>query len=294
MAGNGDPGLVYACLTHVPLWLEFPAFVTLVHLGQAQIDGRLNLRDLAPEWESHHPVLGGTAGAFALKNYLLRYRPDATRVGICQYRKFVSRERLSSVADVRYRSMDLVAKEGLPPQVFARALHPQDREFLISSPFSWGQHWKRARRMTYIEQYASAHHVEDLLRLTAAAVELGVLDKSEVRPFFDEDNFIPGGIELGVYPAQFWLRSISSIEAVIRECVRTHRAVRSGSQARSWAFCSERLGSFLLLKHFGALGDQRLRFRRFAHAFPPQWVKRHAGQLNLITQGDQPEYIPGS
>jgi hypothetical protein len=289
-----DPGLVYACLTHVPLWLEFPSYVTTIHLGDAQRAGQLNLRDLAPEWEPHHPVLGGTAGAFALRNYLLSVRTDATRVGICQYRKFVSRERISAAPDTRYRSMDLVAREHLSPERFSEVLHPLDREFLISAPFSWGQHWKRARRMSYLDQYAREHHVEDLLRFTAAAVELGVIDKSEARPFLEEDNFIPGGIELGVFPAPFWLRGIASLEAVVRECVRTHPAVRSGYQARSWAFCTERLGSYLLLRHFGAVGSRRLRLRRIARLFPPHWVRRAAGQLNLITQQDTNRYVPGT
>jgi hypothetical protein len=283
MAGNGDEGLVYACLTHVPLWLEFPSYVTMIHLGQSQQEGRLNLRDLAPEWEPHHPALGSTAGAFALKNFVLKNRPDATRVGICQYRKFVSRERIGA-PDNRYRPMDGVAKEKLPLEVFSRVLHPGDRKFLISRPFSWGQHWKSARRTNYLRQYALTHHIEDLLRFIAIAVELGVIENTDVEAFFEEDNFITGGIELGVYPAEFWIRSTTAVEAVLRECVRLHPGFRSGVQARSWSFCMERLGSFLLLKEFGALGDRRLRFRRLTRVFQPGWVKRVSGQLNMITQ----------
>ena len=277
-----DAGVVYACFTHVPLRMQFPDWVLPIHLGQVQGQGHLNLRDLAPEWEPHHPALGSTAGSFALKNYVLKHRPDATRVGMCQYRKFVSRERIGAL-DNRYRPMDGVTKEKLPLEVFSRLLHPGDREFLISRPFSLAQHWKQARRMTYLRQYVRTHHVEDLLRLTAIAVELGVIEKAEVESFLEEDNLITGGIELGVYPAQFWLRATNSVETVIRECVRSHPGVRSGVQARSWSFCSERLGSFLLLKEFGALGDHRLRFRRLTRAFPPGWVKRVAGQLTLIT-----------
>ena len=282
MIGNSDAGLFYACLTHIPLWLEFPSYVTTIHLGESQQDGRINLRDWAPEWEEHHPALGSTAGAFALKNYLLKCRPDATRVGICQYRKFVSRERIGA-PDNRYRPMDGVAKEKLPIEVFSRVLHPGDREFLISRPFSWGQHWKRARRTNYLRQYAITHHVEDFLRLTAIAVELGVIEGTDVEAFFDEDNFITGGIELGVYPAAFWIRSTTAVETVIRECVRRHPVLRAGVQARTWSFCLERLGSFLLLKEFGALGDRRLRFRRLTRVFPPNWVKQVSGQLNMIT-----------
>jgi hypothetical protein len=290
-----EPGtLVYACLTHVPLWLEFPSYVTTIYLGQSQQAGRLNLRDLAPEWVVHHPVLGGTAGAFALKNYLLQQRPDATRVGICQYRKFVSRRRINRAPAPKYRTMDLVPKEMLAPDVFARELDPGPNRFLISTPSSFGQHWKRSRRMTCVEQYAKSHHVEDLLRFTAVAVELGVIAKTEVWAFFEEDNIIPGGIELGVFPVPFWLDGINALEAIVRECVRTFPAARDGYQARSWAFCTERLGSYLLLRHFGALGDHRLRLRRLARVLPPRWVKRHAGQLNLIVEGGTADYLLGT
>jgi hypothetical protein len=289
-----DLGLVYACLTHVPLWLEFPPHVTTIHLGQSQRDGRLNLRDLAPEWEPHHPVLGGTAGAFALRQYVLRHCPDATRVGICQYRKFVSRERISARPDLRYRSMDLVDRQQLPPDVFARALDPGDRQWLIGRPLSWGQHWKRSRRMTYLDQYARDHHVEDLLRFAAAAVEVGALDKAEVGPFLEEDSFVPGGIELGVFPAPFWLSGIEALEAAVGVCVRNHPAPRSGPQARSWAFCAERLGSYFILRQHGVVGSRRLRFRRLAQVFPPEWVRRCTGQLNLITEPGTNAYIPGT
>jgi hypothetical protein len=44
----GDEGLVYGCLTHVPLTTDFPTFVEPILLGDAQKEGALNLRDLAP------------------------------------------------------------------------------------------------------------------------------------------------------------------------------------------------------------------------------------------------------
>jgi hypothetical protein len=74
-----DDGLVYACLTHVPLSLELPPWVVPIYLGAAQHPGALNLRELAPEWEPHHPSLGSTAGAFALKNLVRERHPQATR-----------------------------------------------------------------------------------------------------------------------------------------------------------------------------------------------------------------------
>jgi hypothetical protein len=273
-----DAGLVYACITHVPLWLEFPGYVDVIRLGAAQADGRLNLRDLAPEWEPFHPVLGGSAGSFALKNYLRRHRPDATRVGICQYRKFVSRERISGVRDPKYHSMDVVHKSALQGPAFARLLDPGDARFLVGAPrcFTRLPWYPRG----YLKEYARDHHVEDLLRFTAEAVRQGVLDRKEVLPFFREDVIVPGGIELGVYPAPFWLRGIEQLENVVRACVERYPERRDGYQLRAWSFCAERLGSWLLLKEFR--GGSR-RFERWQRR---RWTKRYAGQLNLIVESE--------
>jgi hypothetical protein len=281
-----DPGLVYACLTHVPPWIAFPDYVSVIRLGEAQRDGALNLRDLAPDWEPHHPILGGLAGTFALRRYVQQHRPDATRVGICQYRKFVSRQRISGVPDPKYRVMDVVHKDVLLPPRFAALLDPADSEFLVTAPRVFTRlPWYRRG---YLKEYARDHHVQDLLRYAAEAVEQGVLDRRELLPFCNEDVFIAGGIELGVYPAAFWLEHVAQMEAVTRACVERYPAQRDGYQVRAWAFCAERLGSWMLLR----------RFRGGAKQWPEWWQRRgwiqqHVGQLNLIVQSEQHQGYKG-
>jgi hypothetical protein len=278
--GARDAGLVYACITHVPLWLEPPPWVTTIHLGEAQGEGRLNLRDLAPEWLPHHPVLGGTAGTFALRRHVLAHRPDATRVGVCQYRKFVSRDRISGVRDPRYRVMDVVAKSMLEGQRYGDALWPGDARFLVSKPRRFTRvFW---HRRGYLREYARDHCVEDLLRFAAEAVEQGVLGAREVERFFREDVIVPGGVELGVYPAEFWLDAAGQIERVVRACVTKHATVRDGYQARVWSFCAERLGSWLLLKRFRTEVSGRPE-GRIEWLDRRRWSARFSGQLNLVT-----------
>jgi len=281
----GDDGLVYACLTHVPLTLSFPSWVAPIYLGPAQHDGALNLRDLAPEWEPHHPVLGSTAGAFAVKNYLRSEFPEATRVGICQYRKFVSRDRITSVRDPKYRVMDVVPKSMLDKGRFAEWLAPGDAPFLVSSPLKFTRvPW---HRRGYLKEYARDHHVQDLLRFAAEAVDQGVLGDRELLAFFHEDVLVPGGLEFGVYPAPFWLAGIEAIEKVVRACIAKHPEVREGYQKRNWSFCAERLGSYLLLRRLRAKGSS-------GGAPGPavewwsrrRWSRRFAGQMNLIVEGD--------
>ncbi len=284
MADRPDPGLVYACITHVPLTLPFPDWVAPIHLGSAQGTGGLDLRDLAPEWEPHHAVLGGTAGTFALKNHLLAHRRDASRVGLCQYRKFVSRDHIRGARpDPRYRVMDAVPKRLLAdPAEFAAGLDPGDTPFLVSRPRRFTRlPW---HRRGYLKEYARDHCVEDLLRFTANAVELGVLGPRETLAFFNEDVIVPGGIELGVYPAAFWIEAVTDLERVVRACVQSHPARRERYQARAWSFCAERLGSYLLLKKLrsevgGFAGGIEWFSRR-------RWSARFAGQLNLVTDTD--------
>lgn len=270
--------LVYACMTHVPLWFDFPSYVTPIRLGDAQGPGGLNLRDLVPDWAVHHPILGGSAGSFALKAWLDREHPDATHVGLCQYRKFMTRARIGTPAQ-NYQVMDLMPKSRLQPERLADLMHPQGRPFIVSHP---GQFKVGDVNYDYLYQYKDVHHVEDLLRFTAAAVEVGALDKQEVHPFFAEKVFFAGGIELGVFPAPFWRREIGLMEATVRECIRSFPAARSGAQARAWSFCMERLGSWMLLREL----------RRRA-ATNPDWLSPHLGYLNLVTEAEGAQYVPG-
>jgi hypothetical protein len=282
MALPADAGLVYACFTHVPLTLALPPYVVPIYLGAAQHAGALNLRDLAPEWEPHHPVLGSTAGAFALSNLVRERFPQATRSASANT-AFVSRVRISGVRDPRYRVMDVVPRATLAGDRFAELLWPGEAEFLVSGPRRFTRvPW---HRRGYLKEYARDHCVEDFLRFTAEAVAQGVLERKEVQSFFREDVIVPGGVELGVYPASFWLASTDSIERVVRACVARHATVRGGYQARLWSFCSERLGSYLLLKRLRAevasvpgSGIEWLGRRR--------WRRRFVGQLNLVTESD--------
>ena len=277
----GDDGLVYACLTHVPLTLSFPSWVVPIYLGRSQHDGALNLRDLAPEWDPHHPLLGSTAGAFALSKLVQQRFPNATRIGICQYRKFISRRRISGVRDPRYRVMDVVARSALEGHGYAEALWPGDARFLVSKPRRFTRvFW---HRRGYLREYARDHCVEDLLRFAAEAVGQGVLGAREVERFFREDVIVPGGVELGVYPADFWLEATGQIERVVRACITKHATVRDAYQARLWSFCAERLGSWLLLKRFRTEVSGRPE-GRIEWLDRARWRARFSGQLNLVTE----------
>ena len=289
MKSPGDDGLVYGCLTHVPLTTDFPTFVEPILLGDAQKEGALNLRDLAPEWEPYHPILGGLAGTFAMKNHVLRHHPDAKQVGLCQYRKLVSNRRISRTVAKSYRAMDLVSRRGLSRSLLAEVMVPEG-EWLLARPFmisNWRKH------SDYLEQYGRVHYPQDLLRFTAEAVEQQLLDRKEAVRFLGEEVMLPGGIELGVFPADFWLRSVTAIENVVRACVQRSNVVRDGYDARAWAFCVERLGSYVVLRELRTLPGIELRLFRLRWAGPNHWSRRFGGRLNLLTD-DADDYVIGA
>ena len=288
MADGGDGGLFYACITHVELPMPFPAYVTPIYVGQAQAPGRLNLRELAPEWEPHHPVLGGTAGTFAVKNLLLRSHPEVTQVGMCQYRKFVSHQRVSRVVAKSYPAMDVVAMQDLPLQRLAQVMRPGPEPFMVSRLLSL------RKERGYLGQYGRVHHAQDLLRFAGEAVDQGVIAGAEAQAFMTETDFIPGGLELGVFPAEFWLRNITGVESVLRACIARYPVTRTEYQVRAWAFCAERLGSYLLLRHLrDGVANASRPLERLRRWRPSHWSNRFVGHLNIVTAAEQPNYVVG-
>ena len=239
-----DSGLAYVCFTHVPLTVDYPAYVQPLFLGSAQHDGVLNLRDVAPEWEKWHPILGSLAGVFAWRKHVLQHRPHASQVGICQYRKFVSNRRLSRTTAPSYRVMDVAASSDLTTSLLDSAMRPRSG-WLLPRPLRLDS---QRRGDDFIQQYGRVHHLPDFLRFTAEAVEHKLLDAAEVRPFFVEKALLPGGLELGVYPAPFWLETVGKLEEIVRSCVQRFPIDHVGYNARAWGFCAERLGSYVVMR----------------------------------------------
>lgn len=273
--GAWPQDIFYATTSHVPLIIEFPEQIRPFYLGQQQSDGRLNMRDYAPDWEAHYRSVAGMTALFAIRHYIRQYHPTIERVGICMYRKFVSAERITGIEAKENWMMDVVSDKDMKKRSFISMLHPGDNPFLIGKPCGFNVGNQAAG---YLRHYAYAHHAEDLLRMTAIALELGVFDKDDVNQFLEEKEFFIGGLEIGVFAAAFWLNAIDQIERVIYACVTQHPNHREGYQRRSWAFCAERLGSYLLI--------------RYLRRHYPDY-QRFYGQLNLLVKGDQTEYTYG-
>lgn len=274
-SNNGvSEDIFYACLSHVPISVDYPDFVTPIYLGEACSLGDLNLATIAPEWVKYHPILGGTAGSFALNNHLKTNRKNQKYVGICQYRKFMSHTKLGKTAD-NYQVMDITSRESLNKDYLAGVMLPQNIGPLISQP---GQFLQNGINYNYLYQYKDVHFIEDILRFTAQLIENNIIDKEEAYSFLHEEVFIPGGIELGIYPIDFWMDNMTKLEKVVLECISLFPKIREGYQSRAWAFCMERIGSFLILKELKK---------------DPDWISKYCGHLNLINDDGSNSYTPG-
>lgn len=253
------------CATHVPLQLEYPSNVKVLRLGSYQAEGGLNLRDLAPEWDVFHPLLGATAGSFAIRNFL-KLHPEYDHVAMCSYRKFITREKIG----IPVPSFPLnhgVSLEKVRQHDLSQLLDYQDCDFLVSPPLHFNE-WGIAN---VLKQYQQDHHVEDLLRFLAEAVAEKMLEPIEVYELLNQTELIPGGAEFGVYPVYFYLNAIDRLERIVAAYLKRFRTIRDGYQLRSISFCCERVGSYLLMKHFKYL-------------YPEGVPESHFGHIHLINR----------
>lgn len=274
-SGWQQPDLLYVCTSHVPLPVAMPPQVATFYLATAQAEGPLNTETYAPEWLAHNRSVAGMIGLFAIRNYILAHHPDISRIGICSYRKFVSRHRITGVTAEDNWMMDVVTQTDRQVTSLETMMDPGDVPFLVGKPCGFVVEGKPAG---YLQHYAYAHHAEDLLRVTATALELGVFSREDASAFLEEREFYIAGIELGVFPADFWLRAVGQIESVLRECVKQHPNHREGYQRRSWAFCAERLSSYMIAKYL-----------RTHYVDPASCY----GQLNLLSKENETLYTYG-
>lgn len=274
--GWDDPGLFYACISHIPLPVPMPDKVTTFYMGGLSHEGAYNTATYAPEWVAYNQLVAGMEGLFAVRNYILQHRPDVTRIGICSYRKFVSRYRITGVLAEDGWTMDVIRDADRERQSLEDMMDPGDAYFLVGNPIGF---MRNARPVGYLEHYIGEHHAQDLLRMVAVAQDLGVFNKEDVYAFLHEKPFYIGGVELGVFPAEFWLQAVGQAEDVLRECIRQYPQQREGYQRRAWAFCAERLTSYMIARYLRGAGTLD--------------VSACYGKLNIMVQGDDVKYIVG-
>lgn len=97
--------------------------------------------------------------------------------------------------------------------------------------------------------YAHYHHLPDLLRFCAVAIDEGVLTSLQVVELSRQEIVIPGGGFLGESPLDYFLVIAESLKKVALAFLAKHRpGLTSPYQRLAAGYCIERVTSYLLVK----------------------------------------------
>lgn len=240
------------CIAHKEITYKLPEDTTIIWTGNSpvQCDQQLKsyrLIDISYELEFYYPYLSGSVGSFAILelflNKKLNISIDDDCITVMQYRKFLHPQALGEPSST-YTGMRIIRNtNGVKPDPF------KDLEFpglLISRPKPIGNIYR---------QYYHSHKAPDILKYTAAAIDLGVLTPEDSFNFLNFDIIIPGGAEFGTYPAYLFLKIMSKLEDICIHFIKHYQLTDlSPYHRRALAFCNERMGSYLLMKYLSEAG----------------------------------------
>jgi hypothetical protein len=232
------------CISHKKPLLPEGWYDDCISLGDFQSDSVFNVRQLDPFWHEARPIAYGAAGTHTLPIAIERFSSGAKLIEISSYKKRIlpSPEGTESRLFPTLRELNL---ENFGKEAELSAFIPRaDLEFLVAQPL----HLKKS----VVGHYASVHHRRDILDYVSIAVEMGVLDSNSAAELLAAKHFIPGGVELGIYPKSWLIQVLSGIELVSRQFLDrySNRLEKYNRyQIRAVNFLSERLGSFFLIRH---------------------------------------------
>jgi hypothetical protein len=231
------------CISHKKPLLPESWYDDCISLGDFQSDSVFHVKQLDRFWHDARPLAYGAAGAYVLPIAIERFASSAELIEISSYRKRIlpSSEGIESqFPPLRELSFDNFEKEAELSVFMPRA----GLEFLVAQP--------AYLENSVIGSYAESHPRRDILDYTSLAIEMGVLDSNSASEFLAAKHLNFGGVELGIYPRSWLIHALSGIERVGRQflCRYGNRLKRYDTyQIRTLGFLSERLGSFLLIRH---------------------------------------------
>lgn len=188
--------------------------------------------------EALHDKLAGSMGSLAIHRYLSGLAQRDRLLTIWQYRKFITKEvlgkRSPNFPGMNLTSVDDMASVNLTdPETLAH-------EYITAIP------WKIS---SIAYQYLLSHNFIDFLRHTALAIESGVIDQKKTLDYMNEGQIVPGGMELGTYPVEWWLEAFDKVSRPSLIFAERYLPFNTNDpyQRRAIAFCQERLGSHVLV-----------------------------------------------
>jgi hypothetical protein len=239
------------CITHTQPLIPECAYDDCIALGGYQPDSASHISRLDQFWHDARPIAYGAAGTHVLPIAIEKFAHDADLIEISLQRKRILLTPHGVASDAYQTSTirELTVKEcGANTELSSVIIPPNNSGFLVARPLYFDD--------LVIGQHARCFHCIDLLDYTSLAIEMGVLDNQSSVEFLIAKQFIPGGIEFGIFPKSWLVPALSQIEHVSREFLsRYGDRVRSYNQyqVRAVAFLSERLGSFMLLRHLSEM-----------------------------------------
>lgn len=243
-----DNNIISFCLSHRPIEFNLPSKTRILWLSdetncQAENENTIHLSDVSDKLQSQHKFLGASAGVFAILDLINRNIIkvfDDDFINILQYRKFLldfgigttaphcSAMRLPKTYELTNLNLDNFLKLHIDTIKVCEALNINQ---------------------TIIHNYASNHHLQDLLRYLAVAVEIQAIDKNEVSTFLNDTIFIPCGIELGIFKVSYFKILAQQLRNICDEFLKFNIPHGTDSyQRRALAFCNERFASYQFLK----------------------------------------------
>jgi hypothetical protein len=230
------------CVSHKKPVLPDSWYDDCISLGDFQPDSAFHVSQLDRFWHEARPIAYGAAGTHVLPIAIERVSSGAELIEVSSYRKRILPFSVGIETPLygRALSFETFDKEAELSAFMSRA----ELEFLVGQPLYFED--------SIVGQYAACHHRRDILDYTSLAIEMGVLDSNSASEFLAAKHFVPGGIELGIYPKSWLIHAMSGIERVGRQflCRYGGRLKKYDDyQIRAVQFLSERLGSFLLIRH---------------------------------------------
>ncbi|PZM07412.1 hypothetical protein [Rhizobium tubonense] len=194
--------------------------------------------------EELHAKLSGSLGTLVIAKVVSEDQAKSPKITIWQYRKFVTKAQIGTPSP-DYPGMNVVTPQYMENTTPEKPeSHPEN--FLLPDPLNLG---------SVLHHYARVHNIIDFLRYTSCSIEAGILTQQETLHFFNSSHFVPGGIELGTYPTDWWLDTFVRLVAPSFEFAKRYQPFQAADpvQRRAISFCQERLGSFLLIKRITEL-----------------------------------------
>ena len=256
------------CISHERPLLPDDWYDHCISLGDFQPESAFHVKHLDRFWHEARPIAYGAAGTHVLPIAIQRSAASAEFIEVSTYRKRIL-PRPEGAESYRFPTLRELNLENFGNTAELSVFIPRpEHEFLVAQPL----HVKKS----IFGHYAAVHNRQDILDYTTLAVELGILDSKSASEFLEAKHFIPGGVELGIYPKPWLVQTLSGIELLGRQFLNRYgdRLKKYNAfQIRAVGFLSERLGSFFLIRHLA---------EKYANNIPADIF----GHMTVIVEGN--------